>query len=214
MTTKPRRRYNAPARRRQAEQTRLTIVNAAADTFDEHGYAGTKISDIAERADVSVESVYGVGTKGALLVQAFKLRYAGGASWNSVMESEAGLAVLEQTDPDAALDAWMEFLRTANDRAARLWRAVCAAVPTEPVVAELHADIWNYRRESFKDTVRWMIGLGLLPADTAPESIDRLAAEVSTLTSFEMYEQLVHDWGWVYQDYETWVRHLLTSLRP
>lgn len=207
------RAYHSPKRRQQAEKSRRRILEAAADTFDTLGYTGARMTDVAERAGMSVESVYAVGSKAFLLVEAFKLRYAGEADWESVFDSARAQDIFALTDPVEALDAWMTFLRDANARAARLWFAVRAAAPAEPRVASLLDELWQNRRASFQQTVRWMVSIGMLDAATPHDAVPRLAAEVSTLTSFELYEQLVERWGWSEEEYEAWVRRALAGLR-
>ncbi len=206
------RAYHSPKRQERAAETRRKVLEAAADVFDELGYAGTRMAMIAERAGVSVESVHGVGSKGFLLVEAFKLRYAGEAEWDSIFESGRAAEILSIDDPVKGLDAWMEFQASANRAAAGLWAAVCAAVPAEPTVARLHEELWESRRRTFEGTVRWMIDIGIIDRSTPDDAVPSLAARVSTLTSFETYDQLVEHWGWPSDDYETWLRQALTSL--
>jgi len=46
------------ARQLRAEQTRATIIRAAADLFDRHGYESTSLSDIVEHAKVTKGALY------------------------------------------------------------------------------------------------------------------------------------------------------------
>ncbi|GGM11597.1 TetR family transcriptional regulator [Streptomyces fumigatiscleroticus] len=46
------------ARQLRAEQTRTTIIAAAADLFDRHGYESTSLSDIVEHAHVTKGALY------------------------------------------------------------------------------------------------------------------------------------------------------------
>ncbi len=58
------RRYSAPRRVAQAERTRARIVDAARELFLNDGYERTPVATIAERAGVSVETLYtSVGRK-------------------------------------------------------------------------------------------------------------------------------------------------------
>ena len=77
MKTKPR-TYNSTHRTRQAAQTREAIVAAAIDRFGAHGWAGTTLGAIAERAGVSVETIYATfGSKKALLKSAMGVAIVG-----------------------------------------------------------------------------------------------------------------------------------------
>ena len=63
------RKYDASARRAAAEQTRDRVLVAARDLFVSQGYAGTSVAEVAERAEVSVDTVYAtVGRKPRLLL--------------------------------------------------------------------------------------------------------------------------------------------------
>ncbi len=63
------RKYDASARRAAAEQTRERVLVAARDLFVAQGYAGTSVAEIAERAGVSVDTVYAaVGRKPRLVL--------------------------------------------------------------------------------------------------------------------------------------------------
>src|SRR5690242_21545131 len=46
------------ARQLRAEQTRATIITAAADLFDRQGYESTSLSDIVEHAQVTKGTLY------------------------------------------------------------------------------------------------------------------------------------------------------------
>ena len=69
--------YRSELRLRQAEETRRSIIDAAADLFSELGYAGTTLAKIAARAGVSVETVQKNGPKAALIRAAVEVRSFG-----------------------------------------------------------------------------------------------------------------------------------------
>ena len=59
-------------RREQAAATRERMIRAATEVFTEAGYVGARMSDIAERAGVAVQTVYFTfHTKGELLQSCF-----------------------------------------------------------------------------------------------------------------------------------------------
>ena len=63
------RKYDASARRAAAERTRERVLEAARDLFVGQGYAGTSVAEIADRAGVSVDTVYtAVGRKPRLVL--------------------------------------------------------------------------------------------------------------------------------------------------
>src|SRR5438874_13650768 len=52
--------YKSLVRQRQAGDTRLRIVEATRQLLQSEGYAGMTIEAIAQRAEVSAQSVYGI----------------------------------------------------------------------------------------------------------------------------------------------------------
>ena len=61
--------YRSQVRARQAEDTRRSIVEAAAALFAERGYARTSVAAVAAAAGVAVNTVYtSVGGKSALIM--------------------------------------------------------------------------------------------------------------------------------------------------
>ncbi len=74
------RRYDATARKQQARQTRERILQAARDLFAEQGYPATTMTQIARRADVSLDTVYAaVGAKPALFRELVEAAISGTA---------------------------------------------------------------------------------------------------------------------------------------
>lgn len=63
------RRYRSPRRHEQAQATRRVVLAAARELFTTAGYVDTAVADIAQRAGVSVDTVYAsVGRKPQLLL--------------------------------------------------------------------------------------------------------------------------------------------------
>src|SRR3954449_2775669 len=60
--------YNSPLRAEQAQRTRTAVLDAAGRCFLDKGYAATTMKDVAAEAGVSVQTVFGQGSKAALLL--------------------------------------------------------------------------------------------------------------------------------------------------
>ena len=72
------RTYSSTLRADQARQTRRRIVDAAAELFAEHGYAGTTIDAVATAAGVSRKTVFdSVGGKAQLMKLAYDFAIVG-----------------------------------------------------------------------------------------------------------------------------------------
>ena len=75
------RRYDSTRRRQAAEQTHARILSAARELFTAQGYPATSVTQIAARAQVSVDTLYtAVGRKPQLLLAVHDMELAGGRS--------------------------------------------------------------------------------------------------------------------------------------
>src|SRR5262245_49407030 len=80
------RTYRSALRQRQAHETRLRVVAAAAELFAELGYARTTLARIAEAAGVSIETVQAQGPKATLMVAAVEYSAFGVTGDQSVLD--------------------------------------------------------------------------------------------------------------------------------
>jgi AcrR family transcriptional regulator len=89
MSEVSRRTYDSTRRREQAARTRERIVEVAGRLFEERGYAGTTIPEIAREAGVAVETVYrSASGKAGLLADAVRAAVAGGVERAGVPVTE------------------------------------------------------------------------------------------------------------------------------
>ncbi|GIG66215.1 TetR/AcrR family transcriptional regulator [Phytomonospora endophytica] len=118
----PRRAPEPDARRRDAERTRRRLLDAAFDAFAEHGYAGARVQDIADRAGVNKQLItYYFGGK-AGLYQALQEQW---------LRREEALT----PDGDTLADLVATYVRhaAADPRGIRLmlWRGLTDAFPED-----------------------------------------------------------------------------------
>src|SRR5438046_824484 len=102
MTTdvKARRNYNSAHRQEQARRTRGTIVQTAHQLFLEIGYGATTMPLVAERAGVSVQTVYkSFANKAGLAKAVFDTAMAGDDDSRPMLERESLRAVRAESDP-------------------------------------------------------------------------------------------------------------------
>ena len=89
-----------PRRRQRARATRARVLDAAGLLFAEHGYVGSTILAIAERADVAPETVYAIfGSKRSLLAELVDVSIAGDADAQPLLE-QAWVGEI-RAEPDA-----------------------------------------------------------------------------------------------------------------
>ena len=199
------RTYRSPVRAERAAQTRRSIIAAAAELFSTHGFGGTTMGDIARVAGVSVESVHATGTKPALLLEAFRTRYAGEGGWTAFRDVQPVKEIMAGTDPERAVVQISDFLAAGHAASARLMIELRAAAGVEPMIAEQWDELVALKHDGWLASAEWLVRIGVVEADVAPEDIDRLAAGLNVVGSAETYLQLADDWGLDDDQYRAWL---------
>ena len=193
--------YRSALRSAQAAQTRHRVLDAAARLFATRGYHATTFAAIAAEAGVSAETVKAGGSKSALLIAAFEMRFAGTESAPSLTDTEAGAGVLDLPD-DVVLEAIIGRIVDANARAYALWTVLLGAAGADELVAGALEEMLARRRADYRRLVAELTRRGLIPAPGDPEA---LADELSFLMSPEGYQQLVTQSGWTPERYRRWI---------
>jgi AcrR family transcriptional regulator len=199
------RAYRSPRRKEQAEATRHAILEAALALFMEQGFSGTSIREVAERADVSEQTVYkAFGDKVGLLYHA-GLEYiqtgGGGA------EAEFLAALAAEMDP-------IERLRMAARSSRELWDSgaleldliVNTGEIRDPRLEELQVRSLAYELESNRAICMVLFPNGLRRPGY---SVDDIAAFVTAIDSGAVITRL-RSLGWSMDRWEAWVVELLS----
>src|SRR5262249_45458773 len=102
---KPKRRYESPRRREQADATRRQIRAAAQRLFEEQGYPATTMAAVATEAGVSLKTVYLAFDTKTLLLRAV---------WDVLLRGEEDRPVAQVewyremiTEPDPERQLWL-----------------------------------------------------------------------------------------------------------
>lgn len=204
MSEAGKRRYHAPSREAAAAQTRLAVVSAARETFEEHGWAGTRIRDVAEAAGVSQKTIEAAfGTKAALLEAAVDYAIRGDAEGVPMPQREAIRRMELAADAATMLNLHARHLRTINTRSALVASVVEQAATADPAVGALWRRMTNNRRYA----VIWAADTLLLKRGRR-----RGLTREDALTAFwvaldwETYRTLTERAGLDADGYERWLR--------
>jgi AcrR family transcriptional regulator len=209
--TRPRRRYDAPQRREQAERTRSTVVEAAGRVFVERGYAGATMVQIAAEAGVAVETVYrSADGKASLLEAAVQAALAGGAERAETRtDDRPGIRrVIEENDPRRQLWLYAATQPGVWSRAGDLLRVLDAAAGSEPQLAALRLAHDRQRHDGMRRFARLLGERGALRDGM---SVERAADILWTVCAQANYDSLVRARGWSEDDYRTWLADTLTA---
>ena len=209
MSEHVKREYRSGLRTAQAEQTRRSIVSAAARLFVDDGYGATTIDAVAESAGVSRKTVFtAVGGKVDLLKTALDWAVAGDDQPVTVADRPEVRELLAMDDPVALLTAWARVMVAVDVRVAGLFRVLEIAADGD-VAAHLLLD--EYRRQRLIGARAVVKRLGGLQALT--EGMSRVeAADVAWLaTDPVLYDRLVQIRGWSVGRFEIWLARTLTD---
>lgn len=189
--------YNAPGRRRQAQATRQSILDAARRLFARNGYQATTLQAIAHQARVSLPTVYAVfGSKAAVLSALIK---SGGSDEDIRTMARAAFA---ESDPVRRLKLAARVFRSIHEREADIEDLLFQAGSGDPDLAA----VW---RQSHQQQLSRQTEL-LTPMDQKQALKPGLALQTAietlwALSSPEIYRLLVRERGWSPRRYENWL---------
>lgn len=196
--------YDSPRRREQAQATRAAIAEAARRLFLAHGWAGTRVRDVAREAGVAEPTVYAVyGTKAGLaraLVDAVDIAADVASSAHDV------LAVGK--DPTAQLAAMVSTDRRLFERGGDVIALLRDAGRSEPVLRAAYDD-GRDRADRIHRGV-----FDAWPSRWFRSGVDaaRAADTFAALCNIDVYRVLIDERSWTPPQVEAWWRESLQSL--
>jgi AcrR family transcriptional regulator len=202
MSEKSTRRYDSSLRRRQAEQNRRTILDAATTLFSERGWS-VAVRDIADAAGTSIETVYAhFGSKPELLKQVLDVGVVGDDEPVALAERPEFTA-LSQGGPGERAAAAAALVTAISRRTAGVQRTLREAAAVEPELAA--------RLEEARDRQRRNVQVG--GAMVAGRELSSAEGQgLWAMLSQEVYELLTGSAGWSPEQYEQWVAEAITRL--
>jgi TetR/AcrR family transcriptional regulator of autoinduction and epiphytic fitness len=209
-TVKPRRTYESPRRREQAQATRHAVLEAARVLFIERGYVATTIDAIAARASVAPETVYAVfGTKRSLLSELVDVSIAGGDLARPIFEQPWVQEMRDEPDPHRRLRILARSGCLILERRAALDEVVRGAATADPEIAALQERNTSQRYAGQRALLQVAFGpSGPRDGIGFEAAVDILYA----LGSPETYRLLVVDRGWSGSRFEDWYGDTLERL--
>jgi AcrR family transcriptional regulator len=201
---KKQRTYRSVTRERQAAETRRRIINASHRLLRTEGYAGMTIEAVAQRAQVSVPTVYAIfKSKTGILTALLNESMFGPNYENAVRQARSA------TDPEARLSlaaAVAKQIRAAQSAAFDLMRGAGVVAPE---LAELEQERERLRYEGEKNVIASLQESGKL----RPRLSYRTARDIFwMLTGGDVYRMLVRERGWSTQKYQAWLADTLVRV--
>jgi AcrR family transcriptional regulator len=195
----------ASLRAEQAAETRRRILDAAAGVFERHGFAGTRIDDVAAAAGVATATVYKVFTnKVNLLIGAVNQRMAGDVA--APLDAQVWFREqLNEPDPVRQLQLVARNARQMYERAGQALNVLRAAAPLDPDLARAWQDIAAQRVDRSRQTAK---NLPAKASDRLRLTRDDTAATLLVLTEPELFTTYTAG-GRTGAQYETWLADVL-----
>ncbi len=205
--------YKSLVRQRQAGDTRLRIVEATRQLLQSEGYAGMTVEGIAQRAEVSAQSVYAIfKSKTGILTELLDQSTFGPDYEDAVRRA------LSASDPETRLRLAAPIARQIHDAQSATFDLLRGAGVVTPELAKLERQRERLRYERQERMIT-----SLRDARRLRPALDYTTARdiFWMLTGRDVYRMLVHERGWSSQKYQDWladtlVHSLLTpgGLRP
>ena len=145
--------YRSPLREEQARRTRAAVLDAAGACFLDRGYAATTMRDIATRADVSVQTVFGQGSKASLLLACVDRAVVGDDEAVPLAGREPFVRFVTAPDLDGKLAALGEIARRYIPQTLPMVWVFADAAAGDAEIAEAWADYEQRRRTDVRTMV-------------------------------------------------------------
>jgi AcrR family transcriptional regulator len=186
------------------------VLDAARRLFLERGYVATTIDAIAERAEVSPETVYSAfGNKRSLLSELIDVSIAGGESASPVLEQDWVQEMREEPDVHRRVRILTARGSAILERRAGIDEVVRGAASADPEIAALRDLGTAQRFAGQRELLRIVVG-----TDGLREGLDLAVATdiLYAVGSPETYRLLVADRGWSRARFERWYGDTLDRL--
>ena len=194
------RRYDASRRRLKAEQRQRAVLEAAQELFFSRGYAATTITDIAEAAAVSPETVYKRFGGKPGLVRELRTHALLGAG--PVPAEHRSDQLRDLADPRDVIRGWAKLAGEVAPRVAPILGLVREAALLDPSVRELADELDADRLRRMRTNARFLADAGHLRRGV---SLTQATDVLFAVSSQEMYDLLVVQRGWSLRRYAGFV---------
>lgn len=196
-----RRTYSSPIREEQARATRKRILTAAHSSFIKSGYSGTRVTDVAQSAGVSPETIYATfGGKRGLLEGVIELAITGPNDAVPFLQQEWVKKVADLPTAKERLRAFVRENCRILARTSALHVVIRGAADREEFAVTLGKSLLRTRLERQRLLLETFVGDALRP----DLSLDEAAQRYCAISSPELHHLLIDQLGWSRERHETW----------
>jgi len=193
--------YKSLVRQRQAEDTRRRIVEATRQLLQSEGYAGMTIEAIAQRAEVSAQSVYAIFKSKTGILIALLDQSTFGSDYEKVVRQALGAS-----DPETRLRLAAGVARQIRGAQSAAFDLMRGAGVVAPELAKLQQQRERLRYEKEEGMIAFLRDSGRL----RPGLSHKAARDIFwMLTGGDVYRMFVRERGWSPQKYQDWLADTL-----
>jgi len=197
---KSRRSYDSSRRRADAEARRQAVLRSAGELFLQHGFAATTVAAVADRADVSPETVYKYFGGKPGLVRALHDQALLGAG--TVPAEQRSDSLRANADALEVVQGWARLSTEVAPRAAPILLLVRDAALVDTAMGELLVELDDTRHRRMTDNAEFLYSAGHL----RPDLTIQMAADLMwSVSAPEMFELLVRRRRWSIEQYADFV---------
>jgi AcrR family transcriptional regulator len=198
---KNKRSYKSLVRLRQAGDTRRRIIEATRQLLQREGYAGMTIEAIAQRAEVSAQSVYAIFKSKTGILIALLDQSTFGPDYEEVVRQ-----ALNARDPEARLRLAAGVARQIRSAQSAAFDLMRGAGVVAPELAKLEQQRERLRYEKEESMITFLRHSGGI----RPGLSHRAARDIFwMLTGGDVYRMLVSERRWSPQQYQDWLAETL-----
>ncbi|MBX9622033.1 MAG: TetR/AcrR family transcriptional regulator [Alphaproteobacteria bacterium] len=203
MSSHKKRTYHSETRKAQAIQTRSRVLAAAKSLFHSKGFEGVTIEQIAQAADVSAPTIYGLfqskrGVLRALMDEALP------ADQFEAHVKEA----MQEKSPEKHLALSAKIARRMYDAERAQMEIFQGAAILSPEFKELEKEreLRRYKRQ--EESIKMIAKAGALLKEL---NVSKARDILWAFTGRDMYRMFVIEQGWTSDEYETWLVQVLVK---
>ncbi|MDT4946876.1 MAG: hypothetical protein QOH14_3609 [Pseudonocardiales bacterium] len=204
------RQYHSPRRAEQAAATRHAVLGAARDLFVRDGYTATTIAEIAEQAQVSVDTVYAsVGRKPALLRELVESAISGTDHAVPAEQRDYVIRIGAAATARKKITIYAHAITAIQQRMAPVFLALRDAATTDSDCAALWTAIAARRAANMRTFAADLRSTSELRDDL---SDDQVADIIWSMNAAEYWDLLVRERGWTPDQFTDWLTDAWTRL--
>ncbi|MGI8868199.1 MAG: TetR/AcrR family transcriptional regulator [Mycobacteriales bacterium] len=197
------RAYTAPRRLEQAAATRAAVLDAARDLFIANGYTATTVTEIAGRAQVSIDTIYAaVGRKPALLRELVETAISGTAQAVPAAQRDYVIRIGAAPTARAKITIYAGAITAIQQRMAPIFLALRDAAITDRDCAALWSEIAERRAANMRLFAADLRSTGEVREDLSDQQV---ADIIWSMNAAEYWVLLVRERRWTPGQFEAWL---------